>query len=63
MKEEYKIASFSIEKELLEEFRIEVKKSPFSQKYVLDKYLRIAMNELKAINEEAEWIKKSTDDK
>ena len=52
MNEKYKLASFSIEEELLEEFRKEVKKSPYNQKYVVNKYLKIALAELKMINEE-----------
>jgi len=46
----YKITSFSIEEKLLKEFRAEVKKSPFNQKYIMDKYLRIAVEELKFMN-------------
>ena len=52
MNKKYKLASFSIEEELLNEFRIEVKKSPYNQKYILNKYLRIITDDIKLINKQ-----------
>ena len=55
--DKFKTTSFSIREDLLEEFRREVKKSPYNQKYVINNILEIAIRDLKALNEQSNTLR------